>query len=73
MLRMIRQTKKPCLAFKLFGAGRASGSPRGGRARLPLCLAGIKPTDAVIVGMYPRFKDEVRENTELVRRILTPA
>ena len=48
------------------------------RQRLPeqverafrFALAGIKPTDAVIVGMYPRFKDEVRENTELVRRIL---
>ena len=73
MCRMIRQTKKPCLAFKLFGAGRASGSPEQVERAFRFALAGIKPTDAVIVGMYPRFKDEVRENTELVRRILNPA
>ena len=73
MCRMIRQTKKPCLAFKLFGAGRASGSPEAVERAFRFALDGIKPTDAVIVGMYPRFKDEVRENTELVRRILTPA
>jgi hypothetical protein len=71
MNRMIRQTKKPCLAFKLFGAGRASGSPEEVERAFRFALGGIKPTDAVIVGMYPRFRDEVRENTELVRRILT--
>jgi len=68
---MIRQTKKPCLAFKLFGAGRASGSPEQVERAFRFALAGIKPTDAVIVGMYPRFKDEVSENSGLVRRILT--
>jgi len=73
MMAMIRQTKKPCLAFKLFGAGRASGSTEQVEHAFRVALAGIKPTDAVIVGMYPRFKDEVRENTELVRKILTAA
>jgi replicative DNA helicase len=29
----------------------------------------IKSQDAIVVGRYPRFKDEVRENAELVRRI----
>jgi len=71
MCRMIRQTKKPCLAFKLFGAGRASGSPEAVERAFRFAYAGIKPTDAVIVGFYPRFKDEVKENTETVRRILT--
>ena len=73
MNRMIRQTKKPCLAFKLFGAGRPSGSPEEVECAFRSALDGIKPTDAVIVGMYPRFRDEVRENTKLVRRILTSA
>jgi hypothetical protein len=71
MCRMIRQTSKPCLAFKLFGAGRASGSPEQVERAFRFALGSIKPTDAVIVGMYPRFKDEVGENTALVRRILT--
>ncbi len=70
MCKMIRQTRKPCLAFKLFGAGRNTGADQVERA-FRFAFSNIKPTDAVIVGMYPRFKDEVTENTELVRRILT--
>ena len=71
MCKMIRQTRKPCLAFKLFGAGRTSGSPAEVERAFRFAFSNIKPTDAVIVGMYPRFKDEVSENTALVRRILT--
>jgi hypothetical protein len=66
MCKMIRQTKKPCLAFKLLAAGRSINNPE---AAFRFALANIKPTDAVIVGMYPRFKDEVTENAGLVRRI----
>jgi hypothetical protein len=33
----------------------------------------IKPTDAIYVGMFPRAKDEVKENAERVHRILTGA
>jgi hypothetical protein len=33
----------------------------------------IKPTDGVYVGMFPRVKDEVKENAELVHKILTRA
>jgi anti-sigma factor ChrR (cupin superfamily) len=30
----------------------------------------IKPTDAVIVGMCPKFKDEIAENAGIVRKLL---
>jgi len=30
----------------------------------------IKPNDGVLVGMFPMVKDEVRENAEIVSRIL---
>ena len=30
----------------------------------------IKPTDGIYVGMFPRVKDEVKENAERVHRIL---
>jgi len=73
MCKMIRQTKKPCLAFKIFGAGRMSGSPEQVERAFRFALANIKPGDAVIVGMYPRFQDQVRENTDVVRRILAAA
>jgi hypothetical protein len=72
MCKVIRQTKKPCLAFKVLGAGRSINSPQAIESAFRFALTNIKPTDAIIVGMFPRYKDEVRENTELVRRILTP-
>jgi hypothetical protein len=70
MCRMIRQTKKPCLAFKLFGAGRTANSPQQIEQAFRFAYSNIKPGDAAIVGMFPRFKDEVRENTGVVRQIL---
>jgi hypothetical protein len=30
----------------------------------------IKPKDCVVIGMYPRYKDEVKENADRVRGIL---
>jgi len=69
MCRVIRQTRRPCLAFKILAAGRAAESAKGLEQAFRFAFENIKPQDAVIVGMYPRFKDEVRENAELARRI----
>ena len=30
-------------------------------------LGHIKPTDAVVVGMYLRFTDQIKENADLVK------
>jgi len=32
-----------------------------------------KPIDGIYLGMFPRVRDEVRENTGIVQRILTRA
>jgi hypothetical protein len=69
MCRVVRQTRKTCFAFKLLGAGRTINRPEQVEAAFRFVLANIKPQDAVIVGMFPKFKDEMRENAELVRRI----
>jgi hypothetical protein len=58
MYKFFRQTKKPCVAFKIMAAGRVS-SPEGA---FRLAFESIKPTDFVCVGMFPRIKDEVKEN-----------
>ena len=71
MCKMIRQTKRPCLAFKMFGAGRTSASPQQVEKAFRFAYANIKPGDAAIIGVFPRFRDEVKENADLVRRILT--
>jgi hypothetical protein len=69
MCRVIQQTKKTCLAFKILGAGRNADTPERLEAAFRFAFANIKPQDAVIVGMYPRFKDEIKENADIVRRL----
>ena len=71
MYRVMRQTKKPCFAFKILAAGRIPD--KGIQQAFRTAFESIKPTDGTYVGMFPKFKDEVRENAEIVQRILTKA
>jgi hypothetical protein len=64
MYKVFRQTKKPCVAFKIMAAGRV----RSPEAAFKLAFQGIKPTDFVCVGMFPRIKDEVKENAYFASR-----
>jgi hypothetical protein len=68
MFAVMRQTPKPCFAFKILAAGRI-GERDADRA-LATAFASLKPSDGVFVGMFPRIRDEVRENAERVSRIL---
>jgi hypothetical protein len=68
MCKMIRQTRKPCLGFKILAAGRRVKTSAQVEEAFRFAYQNIKPSDCVIVGMCPRFKDEVREDTELARR-----
>jgi hypothetical protein len=70
MLAVVRRTPKPCLAFKILGAGRKIGSPQQIDEAFRFTYRSIKPGDAAIVGMFPRFKDEVTENASRVRGLL---
>ncbi len=73
MTGVIRQVGKPCLAFKILAAGRKCGDQASVRGAFQFAFERIKPTDAVIVGMYPRFEDEVRLNAEYARKYGNPA
>ena len=68
MYRAIRQTPKPCLAFKILAAGRLCDRPKTVETAFAQAFASIKPTDAVIVGMYDRYSDQPAENAALIRR-----
>jgi hypothetical protein len=71
MYAVMRQTRKPCFAFKILAAGRipANGVERAFRT----AFESIKPIDGVFVGMFPRVRDEVRDDAEIVHRILSKA
>ncbi len=68
--RVARQTQKTCFLFKILAAGRLTRSPEIIEDAFKAALQNIKPKDCVVVGMYPRYKDEVKENADRVRRIL---
>jgi len=69
MCDTIRRTPKMCLAFKLFAAGRTARTPEEVNGVFKFVFGHIKPTDAVVVGMYPRFADQmVKENADLTRK-----
>jgi len=71
MYKVMRQTTKPCFAFKILAAGRIDDPAVEEAFRT--AYASIKPIDGVYVGMFPKRKDEVKENAEIVHRILTTA
>jgi hypothetical protein len=68
MCETISKASKTCLAFKILAAGRTCDTPQQVDSAFKLVLENIKPTDAVIVGMYPRYTDQVKENADLVRK-----
>lgn len=68
MCAVIRQVKQPCLAFKILGAGRLCETQDMVRAAFRFAFDNVKPTDAVIVGMYPRRFDQATANAEYTRQ-----
>ena len=69
MCRVIRQVKQPCLGFKILAAGRRCASQETVRAAFQFALDNIKPTDAVIVGMYPRDFDQIHANVDYAHQL----
>jgi hypothetical protein len=70
MMETIRKTKKPCLVYKVLAAGRSVNSPQEVKERIGVAYNGIKSGDALIIGMYQRFNDQVGQTAQFVRDIL---
>jgi hypothetical protein len=69
MVQTIQQTPKPCFGFKILAANRKCDSPESVREAFEFAFANIKPTDAVIVGMYQEHINQVEMNANLVAEI----
>ena len=59
MLATIRELAKPVLAIKILAASRLCDTQQSVREAFRDAYHGIKPTDGVIVGMYPKHFDQV--------------
>lgn len=67
MTGVIRQVQQPCLGFKILAAGRLCWSKPSINRAFKFAFTNIKPSDGVIVGMFPRYSDEVGEDAECTR------
>ncbi len=68
MTKVVRQVDQPCLGFKILAAGRMCGREQKVEAAFKFAFERLKPTDGVIVGMYPRFDDQIRQNAVYTRK-----
>jgi hypothetical protein len=68
MFKVMRQTRRPCLAFKILAAGRLSKKKEWVEKAFRDTFGSIKPSDAVIVGIYDRYSDQPAENAAYTRR-----
>ncbi len=62
MCRAIRATERMCLAFKILAASRRCATQADVKEAFRSAFAGIKPIDAVVVGMFPKDLDQIAVN-----------
>jgi len=67
----IRDTNKPCIAYKVLGASRKAGTPTDVREAFQFVFDRIKPGDVIDVGMFQKYMDQVAMNCAIVSEILT--
>ncbi|MCU0979815.1 MAG: hypothetical protein MUF25_11700, partial [Pirellulaceae bacterium] len=68
MFQAVRNAPRPCLAFKILAAGRVCDRQDTVERAFRETFQGIKPTDAVIVGIYDRYSDQPGEDAALTAR-----
>jgi len=68
MFNAIKKVKKPCLVYKILAAGRRCETPETTEAAYKEAFDNIKPTDAIIVGMYTKYTDQPAEGAAFVRK-----
>ena len=68
MTKVVRQVDQPCLGFKILAAGRMCSKDYKVEAAFKFAFDHLKPTDGVIVGMYPRYHDQVHQNAQFTQK-----
>lgn len=71
MVRFIAQVNKPCIGYKVLGAGHKCGSETEVRSALEYACKHIKDTDVLLVGMWQKEQDQVGQNVRWVSEFLT--
>jgi len=69
MFQVIQSVSRPCLVIKILGAGRNCKTPEQTRETFTHTFQRIKPADAVVVGMFPKYRNQIEENSRIVREV----
>jgi hypothetical protein len=70
MTATMRLIRKPCLGFKILAAGRNCNTFDEVKKSFEYAFENIKPSDAVVVGVFQKYKNQIKENSQIVREIL---
>jgi len=72
MTGVVRQVDQPCLGFKILAAGRKCDKKQPVEEAFKFAFEHLKPIDGVIVGMYPLYHNQIRENAQYTRQFGMP-
>ncbi len=61
---MIEKLEKPVMAYKVLGAGRILP-----KDTLPYVFSRLKTKDGICVGVFPKKRNEIAENSSLTRKL----
>jgi hypothetical protein len=64
MLKVVKQTKKPCFVYKILACGRLAQRQDIVEDRFKYIFSNIKSTDAVVIGMWDKNFSEYAINKE---------
>ena len=70
MAAVLRNIAKPCIGFKVLAASRNCTSDETTRAAFKFAFDHLKPNDAVSVGIFQKYRNQVAENAAIVRDLL---
>ena len=76
MFNVIKQIKKPFIAFKIFAGGQVfigkspEEIPSVAETFIREAYENIKPGDMVMLGVFQKHKNQIKENTDIVKKIL---
>jgi len=71
MCKVIKQVKKPCIAYKIFGAGRSCKDEDNIYSAMKFAVENIKPGDLIMLGVFQKYGNQIQQNVEILSRILS--
>lgn len=70
MCEVIKKVKKPCVAYKIFGAGRLCKNRVKIKSAIKFALENIKQNDLILFGVFQKEKNQIKENIKIFNEVM---